>query len=143
MRRAPQISRREKKIRTSPPQETLFHKDGPSELPQRAISRNCAARFHVVPSTLPFAFPTFPFSSSFDFHLTDTGGRRKSEKVHKEKSCEQKSLEKVEVGEEERQERKKKKKIIKIIYFADDIVVTESNNRSLERSINLRYRLKK
>lgn len=136
-------SREGRKKYAHPRPKTLFHKDGPSELPQRAISRNCAARFHVVPSTLPFAFPTFPFSSSFDFHLTDTGGQRKSEKVHKEKSCEQKNLEKVEVGKKERQERKKKKRIIKISYFANDIVVTESNNRSLERSINLKYRLKK
>lgn len=63
-------------------QEALFREDRPAgELPRRAISRNCTARFHVVPSTLPFAFPTFPFSESFDFHLTD--GRGWDEKVKK------------------------------------------------------------
>lgn len=56
-------------------QEALFHENSPSDkLPQRAISRNCTARFHVVPSTLPFTFPAFPFSESFDFHLTDEKG---------------------------------------------------------------------
>lgn len=89
----------------APSQEALFHEDSPpDELPQRAISRNCTARFHVVPSTLPFAFPAFPFSESFDFHLTDERGMSwEDEKVHKGKSSGQKDL-KDGGGEREREQ---------------------------------------